>query len=86
MKVLPPFCLFMPRTADHEPLESFRGKDQQPLYFPQVESTHSIVLDMAEFVTPPVDSDALSTILALAVNDDLDDTFDTYSSSLQLFW
>lgn len=36
---------------------------------------------MAKFFTPPVDSNALPTILALAVNDDLNDTSDTYSAS-----
>ena len=36
---------------------------------------------MAKLVTPPVDSNALPTILALAVHDDLDNESDIYSSS-----
>jgi len=36
---------------------------------------------MSKLVTPPVDPNALPTIFALAVQDDLNDDSDTYSSS-----
>ena len=36
---------------------------------------------MSKLVTPPVDPNTLPTILALAVQDDLNDGSDTYSSS-----
>lgn len=77
-------------SADHElfdPFErfcDFRGQNGTAFIFrPSLTHSHhrSIVLDMAKFVTPPVDSNALPTILALAVNDDFNDTSNTYSSS-----
>ena len=74
-------------SADHELFDAFerfsdfRGKDALHLYSLKARSTHLIVPSPSTWQTSSRLQSTLPTILALAVNDDLNDTSDTYNSS-----